>query len=144
MTIADFLTFLVGLGLMMVFLGILWWVLTIVAHWKLFEKAGEPGWKAIIPIYNTVILFKIIGLNPWLVLVYLAAGVPFIGGIAVIAMNIIVAIKTSQAYGQESAFAIGLFLLPDIFKMILGFGSAQYVGPTPGFGGPTSGPTDQV
>lgn len=125
----EVLAALLGLGAILFLLIIAFWVLVIVAQWKLFVKAGEEGWKSIIPIYNTVVLFKIIGLNPWLVLLYLLSGIPFVGTIVLIALGIIVAIKTAKAFGQESAFAIGLFLLPQIFQMILGFGSAEYVGP---------------
>lgn len=125
----ELLAALLGLGAILFLLIIAFWILVIVAQWKLFVKAGEEGWKSIIPIYNTVVLFKIIGLNPWLVLLYLLSGIPIVGTIVLIALGIIVAIKTAKAFGQESAFAIGLFLLPQIFQMILGFGSAEYVGP---------------
>ena len=47
------------------------YVLIIVAQWKIFTKAGQEGWKALIPIYNVVVLYKIIGLSPWLLLLYL-------------------------------------------------------------------------
>ncbi len=52
-------------------------VIQIIAMWKLYGKAGEKGWKSIIPVYNMVILFKISGLSPWLLFVYLAAIIPF-------------------------------------------------------------------
>ena len=48
-------------------------VVAIVAYWKIFTKAGEAGWKSLIPIYNSVVLFKIVGLNPWLLLLYLTS-----------------------------------------------------------------------
>ena len=64
-------------------------ILQIVAMWKIFTKAGEKGWKSIIPIYNIVVLFKISGLSPWLILVYLAGIIPFIGWIACFIITII-------------------------------------------------------
>ena len=61
----------------------------IVAMWKVYSKAGEAGWKSLIPIYNTVVLFRISGLSPWLVLVYLTSIIPFIGLIAILVLTIV-------------------------------------------------------
>ena len=97
-------------------------IISIVAMWKIFTKAGEAGWKSIIPIYNTVILFKIAGISPWWVLGYLAA--VFVAlGITIYAM-----INLAKAFGKSGAFAAGLVLLSTIFYCILGFGSAEYQG----------------
>lgn len=104
-------------------------IVQIIAMWKVFSKAGEKGWKAIIPIYNIVILFKISGLSPWLVLVYLAAIIPFIGWIALIALNAVLAYKLAKSFGKDSGWAVGLYFLAPIFYMILGFGKSEYVGP---------------
>lgn len=104
-------------------------VIQIVAMWKLFNKAGEKGWKSIIPIYNMVTLFKISGLSPWLILVYLAAIIPFIGWIAPIAMTAVLAYKLAKSFGKDGGWAVGLYFLPSIFYMILAFGKSEYVGP---------------
>ena len=104
------------------------YVLLIVAQWKIFEKAGEEGWKSLIPIYNMVVLFKIVGMSPWLLLIFLIAWIPFIGALAVLILVIMLDLNTAKAFGQSTAFAIGLIFLPNIFLLILGFGSAQYVG----------------
>lgn len=104
-------------------------ILLIVAQWKIFTKAGEKGWKSIIPIYNLVTLFKIIGLSPWLILVYLLTAIPFVGWIIAIVMEVITAIYLGKSFGKETGFIVGLALLPNIFELILGFGSAEYVGP---------------
>ena len=101
-------------------------VLGIAGLWMMFTKAGVAGWKAIIPIYNIVVLFKIIGLNPWLVLLYLVSIVPIIGWFVTLALSIVVASKTSNAFGHAVGYAIGLFFLTPIFYMILGFGSSEY------------------
>lgn len=103
-------------------------VLQIVAMWKVFTKAGEKGWKAIIPIYNTVILFKIAGLSPWLVLVYLAMFIPVIGSLVALGLTIYLAYNLAKSFGKGGGFTVGLILLAPIFYMILGFGSAKYVG----------------
>lgn len=119
------------IGALMVYLVIILAiaVLQIIGMWKLFTKAGEKGWKSIIPIYNYVILFKISGLSPWLLFVYLAAIIPFIGWIAPIALNAVFAYKLAKSFGKDGGWAVGLYFLPFIFYMILAFGSSSYVGP---------------
>ena len=105
------------------------YVLIIVAQWKIFTKAGQEGWKALIPIYNVVVLSKIIGLSPWLLLLYLLSVVPVVGWIISIALSIVSTVKLAKAFNQSTAFIFGLLFLSPIFQMILGFGKAEYVGP---------------
>lgn len=105
------------------------YVLIIVAQWKIFTKAGQEGWKALIPIYNVVVLYKIIGLSPWLLLLYLLSVVPVVGWIISIALSIVSTVKLAKAFNQSTAFIFGLLFLSPIFQMILGFEKAEYVGP---------------
>ena len=105
------------------------YVLIIVAQWKIFTKAGQEGWKALIPIYNVVVLYKIIGLSPWLLLLYLLSVVPVVGWIISIALSIVSTVKLAKAFNQSTAFIFGILFLSPIFQMILGFGKAEYVGP---------------
>ena|ERR1017187_7474870 len=100
-------------------------ILLIVAMWKVFSKAGQPGWACIIPIYNLYVLCKIAGRPGWWVLLML---IPFVNFIILI----IIAIDIAKAFGKGVGFGIGLILLPFIFYPILGFGSAQYQGSTAG------------
>ncbi len=104
-------------------------VLQIVGMWKLYTKAGEKGWKSIIPIYNLVILFKISGLSPWLIFGYFASLIPFIGWVVPIALNAYLVYKLATSFGKDIGWAIGLYFLPTIFYMILAFGNSKYVGP---------------
>lgn len=104
-------------------------VLQIIAMWKIYTKAGEKGWKSIIPIYNLVILYKICGLSPWLLLVYFASIIPIIGPIAILVLTIYMLYCLAKSFGKSGGFTVGLLFLSTIFYMILGFGSAQYVGP---------------
>ena len=101
-------------------------VLTIIANWKIFTKAGQAGWKSLIPIYNIVILFRIAGISPWWILSYLAAFIPVIGWLASLALSIYLMINLAKAFGKEGGFAVGLILLNTIFMMILAFGDAEY------------------
>lgn len=103
-------------------------VIQIIAMWKVFTKAGEKGWKSIIPIYNVITLFKISGISPLLILVYLAGFIPFIGPIACLVLTIYQANRLSKSFGKTAGFTVGLVLLAPIFYMILAFGKSEYVG----------------
>ena len=108
---------------------IAFYVLLVIAQWKIFTKAGEAGWKSLIPVYNMVVLYKIIGLSPWLLLIYLTGIIPILGYIAILVLSVISMVKLGQAFGKGAGFIVGLVFLTPIFQMILGFGSAEYVGP---------------
>jgi hypothetical protein len=106
-----------GIGFMLFWLAIM---LVIVASlWKVFTKAGEPGWAAIIPIYNLFVLAKIAGKPMWWGLLML---IPFVGFI----MFIIVCIALAERFGKGAGFGVGLGLLGIVFFPILGFGDSQY------------------
>lgn len=112
-------------------LGLLVAVIMIAALWKVFTKAGKPGWASIIPIYNYVVMLQIAGFPGWYAFILLLAIVPiinFIAGPAFLVLNIFVCIRLAQRFGKGGGFAVGLILLPIIFFPILGFGSAQYQG----------------
>lgn len=101
------------------------YVLMVVAMWRMFTKANKPGWAALIPIYNMVVLYQIAGLNPWLLLLYI---IPFVNFIASIVLAIMLCINLSKAFGKSSGFAVGLIFLNTIFMLILGLGNSEYVG----------------
>jgi hypothetical protein len=100
-------------------------LLLIVAMWKVFTKAGQPGWASIIPIYNLYIWCKIVGRPWWWIILMLIPLVNFI-------ICIILCIDLAKSFGKGVGFGLGLALLGIIFFPILGFGSAQYQGPTAG------------
>ena len=102
-------------------IGLLIALLMIVAMWKVFTKAGQPGWASIIPIYNLYIWCKIVGRPWWWILLML---IPFVNFIILI----ILCIDTAKSFGKGVGFGIGLALLGVIFWPIIGFGSAQYQG----------------
>ena len=108
-------------------------ILMIAACWKIFTKAGQPGWASIIPIYNWYIICKIVGRPGWWVILLLIPLVNFIIGI-------ILCIDLAKSFGKGVGFGIGLVLLGVIFFPILGFGSAQYQGPTAGSLPPRTAP----
>jgi hypothetical protein len=106
-------------------IGLLVAVVLIVAMWKVFTKAGQPGWASIIPIYNLYIWCKIVGRPWWWIILML---IPFVNFI----ICIILCIDLAKSFGKGAGFGIGLALLGIIFFPILGFGSTQYQGPSAG------------
>jgi len=94
----------------------------IVALWKIFVKAGQPGWAAIIPIYNMYIMLKIIGRPGWWILLFF---IPFVNFI----ITIVIALDLGKAFGKDAGFSIVLLWLFSIIGyFILGFGKAEYKG----------------
>ena len=126
MVLGGLAGFFVFFMIMCIIIGLIITILNIIATWKIFTKAGEAGWKSLIPIYNSVVLFKIVGISPLWVLSYLAAWVPIVGPLFVLGVSIYAMIKLSRAFGKEDAFAVGLVLLNTVFIMILAFGKSEY------------------
>ena len=91
----------------------------IVSMWKVFVKAGQPGWGVLIPFYNVYLLLKIAGRPGWWLILYFIPLVNFI-------IAIIVAIDIAKNFGKEAIFGVGLFFFGFIFYPILAFGSAKY------------------
>jgi len=95
----------------------------IVAHWKIYEKAGKPGWAAIIPIYNLIILLEIVGKPLWWIILFF---IPCVN----IVFLVWVTNLLSKSFGQSEGFTVGLLLLSVVFYPILGFGNYKYLGPS--------------
>lgn len=111
----------VGLLILVIELGIA--AVMIAGLWKLFVKAGQPGWAAIVPIYNTYVMTQIVG-RPilWFVLTF----VPCVNFVAMV----LIMIDLAKSFGKSTGYAIGMILLPFVFIPMLGFGDAQYSGPS--------------
>ena len=123
-------------------LVLVWYVIRVIAGWKIFTKAGEAGWKSIIPFYNVWVEYKLIW-DPRMFFVALAlailvslgqipnmvvAVIAVVASIGMLVFNAIACSKLAKAFGRGTGFAVGLFFLEPIFRVILGFGSAQYQG----------------
>ena len=123
----DSATYAVAAGALIVYyvIALALAVLLLVGFWKVFVKAGKPGWAAIVPFYNMYCMYEISFGNGWL---FLLSFVPCVN----VVMGIIMNVKLAQAFGQSGGFAVGLIFLPYIFVPMLGFGSAQYYGPSQG------------
>lgn len=98
-------------------------IFMIAAMWKIFTKAGQPGWAAIIPIYNYYIMTKITGKPGWWTILMI---IPYVGLIWIIwNWNLM-----CKSFGKDVGFLLGIIFLPFIFIPILGFGDAKYLGPS--------------
>ena len=108
-----------GLGLMffLFFFGMIF--VMIAAQWKVFTKAGQPGWACLIPILNLLVILKIVKRPMWWILLYLIPLVNFV-------TLIIIIVDLAKAFGKGVGFAIGLIIFGPIFYLILAFGSATY------------------
>src|SRR5262249_46064058 len=104
---------------MLIWLAVL--VLVVVSMWKLFEKAGKPGWAGIVPIYNLIVLLEIVGRPLWWIVLMLVPCVSIVVGI-------LLCIDLAKAFGKEAGYGIGLALLPFIFFPMLAFSDARYQG----------------
>ena len=100
-------------------------VFYIASMWKIYTKAGQPGWAAIIPIYNLVVLHQIVGKPIWWIILYF---IPIVG----IVIGIIVTHALSLSFGKGVGFTLGLIFLGFIFYPVLAWSDAQYLGPTAG------------
>lgn len=143
------------LGLVMSFMmgWAVWYFLTLVARWKVFDKAGIEGWKSLIPIYSDYCTYRISWQTKfyWILMAativsgivssrisgYAENGdtVPAILnalstvlGLAVMVINLLMNIKLSEKFGHGILFGLGLIFLTPVFTMILGFGSSDYLG----------------
>ncbi|HVU38737.1 MAG TPA: DUF5684 domain-containing protein [Opitutales bacterium] len=99
-------------------------LITIVGMWRVFTKAGQPGWAVIIPIYNLYVLITIAGKPWWWIFLFL---IPIVS----LVMAILVNLSLAEKFGLGAGYGVGLTFLPFIFYPMLGFGSAQYQGATP-------------
>jgi hypothetical protein len=103
------------------FIGLIVGLIVVASMWKVFTKAGKPGWAAIVPIYNLVVLLEIAGKPLWYIALFF---VPLVSIVAVF----LIYIGLAKSFGKGAGFGVGLVFLSPIFFPILAFGDAQYVG----------------
>ncbi len=99
-------------------------IFLIVSSWKVFKKAGQPGWAVLIPIYNTILLLRIIKKPVWWIVLCF---IPYVN----IFVQFVMVLNVAKVFGKGLGFAFGLFFLPFIFYPILAFGKAEYTEPIP-------------
>lgn len=131
--------FILGFFAIFLVMALISYVLSAVGLWKMFQKAGKPGWPSLIPIYNTYVLCEITGVSPWWLVICFGAG--FITGlfpilsilsfVVSVYFGILLAVSTARSFGKSDAYAIGVYFVSFVFYLIFGLGDAQYVGPKP-------------
>lgn len=97
-------------------------IIMIASYWKIYTKAGKPGWACLVPIYNLIVLLEIVGKPVWWILLLLIPCVNII-------ILIMLVFELARVFGKDGGFAVGMLLLGIIFYPILAFGSATYQGP---------------
>jgi hypothetical protein len=110
-----------GVGAILLYVAVVYAIL-VIPYWVIFTKAGQPGWPALIPIYSTYILLKVVGRPGWWLILFIIPLVNLV--IYIIMMN-----DLSKSFGHGVGFTLGLLFLSIIFVYILAFGSSTYRGP---------------
>lgn len=106
-------------GSVFLILAFAFFIAVIAGMWRVFEKAGQPGWGCLVPIYNVYLLTQIAGRPGWWLLLFF---IPLVN----LLVSIVVTLDIARKFGQGVGFALGLLFLGFIFYPILGFGPAQY------------------
>jgi hypothetical protein len=106
-----------GAGITIVYLAVL--LIIIISLWKIFTKAGKPGWAAIVPIYNLIVMLEIACKPIWWFILLL---IPIVNIIVII----ILLVEIAKRFGKGVGFAIGMLILPFIFYPMLAFGDSKY------------------
>ncbi len=101
-------------------------IIYIVGMWKVFTKAGKPGWASIIPIYNFYVMLQIAGRPAWWILIILLGFIPVIGAIANLVLAVVIGIDIAKRFGKGELFGGLVCGLLGVGYLILGYGSAQY------------------
>ena len=99
-------------------------VLLVASGWQVFSKAGEAGWQVLIPIWNLIVVLKIVGRPWWWIILWF---IPLVN----IVISLIVSLNLAKSFGRGGGFGVGIWLLGFIFVPILGFGSATTWGLQP-------------
>ena len=141
-------------GTALLVIALIYYIVRVIAQWRIFKKAGEPGWKSLIPIYAEYVLCKIVwntnyfikvvivalimgvcnyllpqdGATSYTTVQYIAAVIDLVAAIYVLVLHFKFSMRYARAYGKGTGFGIGLFFLPHIFQLILGLGASEYVG----------------
>jgi hypothetical protein len=110
-------------GAIEVILSLAFVLFLLVAMWRVFAKAGKPGWAILVPIYNSIVMLQIAGRPWWWLFLFL---LPLVN----LVIAIIVMIDFAKSFGKGVGFGLGLTFLGFIFFPILAFSGARYQGPS--------------
>jgi hypothetical protein len=104
------------------FVGLAVVLLMVSAMWKVFTKAGQPGWAVLVPVYNIMIMLKITGKPAWWLALFFVPLANFV-------VMIMIVIALAKSFGKSTGFGLGMLFFGFVFYPILGFGSAEYTAP---------------
>jgi hypothetical protein len=107
---------------LLAFVGLAIALMMIASMWKVFTKAGQPGWAVLVPVYNIVILLKITGKPMWWLAFFFVPVANFV-------VMIMIVIALAKSFGKSTGFGLGMLFFGFVFYPILGFGDAQYTPP---------------
>src|SRR5580698_344568 len=107
---------------LLAFLGLAVVLMMIASMWKVFVKAGQPGWAALVPIYNVVILLKLTGKPSWWLALFFVPVANFV-------VMVLIVMALAKRFGKSTAFGLGMLFVGFIFYPILGFGDSEYTAP---------------
>ena len=98
----------------------------LIASWRVFAKAGQPGWAVLIPFFNIYVYTQVLRRPKWWILLYFSGLLPFVGSLVFLFVSIIDSVRMAKVFGKTPVFGVGLLLLPFIFYLVLAFGSADH------------------
>ncbi len=107
---------------LLAFVGLAIALMMIASMWKVFTKAGQPGWAVLVPVYNIMILLKITGKPTWWLALFFVPVANFV-------VMIMIVIALAKSFGKSTGFGLGMLFFGFVFYPILGFGDAQYTPP---------------
>ena len=115
-------------GLIMAYLAFVIPVILIfiAAFWRLYSKAGQPGWAILIPFYNLYIYTQVIKRPRWWILLYFSIAIPAVGALGMVFLSIIDQLRLAKVFGRSAGFGVGLILLGWVFFPILAFSKSHY------------------
>ena len=132
-----------GMSIVFLLVFVVVWAIDVAGNWLILRKAGEAGWKALIPIYSTYVQYKLFwSIKPfyiWLAMVIFVYGAQFMElpgillslcSLGTSVMYILYCIRLARSFGKGTGFTLGLVFLPFIFNLILGLDSSRYQGPS--------------
>lgn len=108
-------------GGMLVFMGVVM-LIAIISSWKIYTKAGKPGWTCLVPFYNAWVMMEIIGFPGFY---FLGMMVPVVGMFFALYCQF----RLAKVFGKDVLYTVGLIFLPFIFYPLLAFGGDEYLGP---------------
>lgn len=136
--LGTFFGMFIGVFIFIMIFALIVGILVIIGKWNILKKGGEEGWKSLIPIYSTYTMCKLVGVNPYWVLITIAgwflSSIPLVNLVSAVAsiyFTILLNVSIAKAFGKDTGFAIGLIFLPYIFYPILGLGNKEFVGKNP-------------